>query len=84
MLNSFAKRMELIVQIDEIKETFPKNLAQNAESILGKRVMLTGFWQRKDIFHNLGVGDTIQSGVDHSQKLSDHLSVVETIKHLAD
>ena len=69
--------MELIVQINEIAETFPKSDAEQAASIVGKPVMLTGFWRRKEDFHNVHVGDVVSTGVEHQQVLSDNLSVIE-------
>ena len=70
----------MIVQIEEIKSTFPKSRAKNADTIVGKQAMLAGFWKRKDAFHELNVGDTIECGVDHPQTLSDHLTVIEELK----
>ena len=42
--------------------------AKKAESIIGKQVMLAGFWQRKDAFHSIRVGDMIECGVDHRNR----------------
>lgn len=72
--------MDLIVHIKEVAETFPKSRAKDANSVVGKPVMLSGFWRRKEAFHKISVGDTIRSGVEHPQLLSDHLSVIETFE----
>lgn len=72
--------MELIVEISRVKSTFDASRAKKAESIVGKQVMLAGFWQRKDAFQSISVGDVIECGVDHKQPLSDMLSVVESVK----
>ena len=44
--------------------------------------MLVGFWNRKDLYHGLKAGDEIQFGVEHPQRLSDHLNVIESVKKL--
>ncbi len=72
--------MELIVEVTKVGETFPANRAEEPSSIVGKKVMLTGFWRRKDAFHGVDVGDTIRTGMEHPQKLSDNLSVIETFQ----
>ncbi len=72
--------MELIVEVREIKDTFDGSRAKKAEAIIGRQVMLAGFWQRKDAFQTISVGDVIECGVDHKQQLSDMLSVIESVK----
>ena len=72
--------LELIVHVSEVAQTYPKNRAKKAASIVGKRVMLTGFWRRKEAFHNVTVGDIVRFGVEHPQQLSDHLSVIEAFE----
>lgn len=69
--------LELIVQVSQVEKSLGESKSTNAESIVGKPIMLAGFWQRKDNFHSLHVGDTIRFGVEHPQLLSDHLSVIE-------
>ena len=76
--------MELVVEISEIKNTFDASRAGNANAIVGRQVMLAGFWQRKDAFQGLSVGDVIECGVDHKQPLSDMLTVVESVKKVDD
>ena len=72
--------LALMVQIEEIKTASPSSRAKQADTIVGKQIMLAGFWRRKDDFHELRVGDTIECGVDHPQPLSDHLNVIEDLK----
>ncbi|MEQ9410350.1 MAG: M56 family metallopeptidase [Fuerstiella sp.] len=72
--------MDLVVQVSRIKDTFDGSRAKDAESIIGERAMLAGFWQRKDAFHSISVGDTIECGVEHPERLSDHLTVIESVK----
>jgi len=71
---------ELIVEVTQIHETFEENRAENPRSIIGKQLMLGGFWNRKDEYHSLKVGDTIRCGMTHNQLLSDHLNVVESLQ----
>ena len=72
--------LDLVVEIESIKETFAKSESENPKTIVGKQAMLAGFWQRKDAFHSINVGDTIEFGVEHQQRLSDHLNVIESVK----
>lgn len=71
---------ELIVEVTGVGETFAENQAEDPSSIVGKRLMLAGFWNRKDEYHDLKVGDTIRCGMAHAQLLSDHLNVVESVR----
>lgn len=75
--------LALTVEITDIESTFAANRAKQADSIIGKQAMLAGFWQRKDAFHNINVGDTIRCGIEHPQRLSDHLSVIESVKKVS-
>ena len=70
----------LVVEVKNIDETFPKNRAKDAQSLVGKPVMLGGFWNRKDAYQSLKIGDTIRFGVNHEQPLSDALSVIESVR----
>ena len=74
--------MELIVKVSEVVELFPTNQAKDPQSLVGKNIMLVGFWKRKDLYHGLKAGDEIQFGVEHPQRLSDHLNVIESVKKL--
>lgn len=72
--------MDLVVEIRKIGTTFPDSRARRADSIVGKNAIVAGFWQRKEAFHDINVGDTIECGLEHSQQLSDHLSVIESVR----
>ncbi|WDI41640.1 M56 family metallopeptidase [Bremerella sp. P1] len=74
--------LDLTIEVSGVVRTFEQNRARNAESIVGKQVMLSGFWKRKEAFHNLKQGDEIQFGAEHPVVLSDSLSVIEGIKKL--
>ncbi len=70
----------LVVEVKSIDESFPKSRAKNPQQLVGKQATLVGFWNRKDAYQNLNIGDTIRFGVDHQQPLSDALSVIESIE----
>ena len=72
--------MDLIIEVKSIDRVFDGSRAKQADNIVGKRAMLAGFWRRKEVFHSIEVGDIIRCGVEHPQRLSDHLSVIESVK----
>lgn len=72
----------LVIEVQSIDETFPRSRATDPESLVGKQATLSGFWNRKDAYQSLNVGDTVRLGVDHQQPLSDALSVIESIRKL--
>ena len=72
--------MEVILQVDRVLDSWKGNAAKKPESIVGKRVMLGGFWQRKEAYHGLKVGDRIEVGMKHIGRQSDHLNVVEFVR----
>jgi hypothetical protein len=73
---------ELIVEVEQVHNTFDGNRAEQPQSVVGKQIMLAGFWNRKDEFHNIKVGERIRCGMNHTQVLSDHLTVIEGIRKL--
>ena len=75
-----SELLEIIIEVDDVLDTWNKNAAKKPESIVGKRVMLGGFWQRKETYHGLKAGDRIEVGLQHIGRQSDHLSVVEFIR----
>lgn len=75
---------ELIVEVEQIHESFDGSRAEQPQSIVGKQVMLAGFWNRKDEFHNIRVGDRIRCGMNHTQLLSDHMTVIESIRKVGE
>ncbi len=72
--------MEVIIEVDRILDTWKQNNAKKPADIVGKRIMLGGFWQRKDAFHGLKVDDRIEVGLQHIGRQSDHLSVTEFVR----
>ncbi len=79
-----ASGLSLIIEVQKIRSTSPESKAKNADSMIGRQAMLAGFWNRKEAFHSLEVGDTIECGVEHPQLLSDHLSVIESVKKISE
>ena len=75
---------ELIVEVSEIKKATEKSGSKDANSIVGKSVMLSGFWNKQDAYQSVAVGDTIEAMVEHPQLLSDHLTIMEGVKKLND
>ncbi|MCO6453933.1 MAG: M56 family metallopeptidase [Pirellulaceae bacterium] len=73
---------ELIVEVEEISQVFAGNRAEQPDSIIGKQAILAGFWNRKDDFHAIRAGDRIRCGMHHTQVLSDHLVVIESVSKL--
>jgi beta-lactamase regulating signal transducer with metallopeptidase domain len=71
---------DMVVEIEKINETFENSRARKPQSIVGKQAMLAGFWNRKDEFHSIQVGDRVLCGINHPQLLSDHLTVIESIR----
>lgn len=75
-----AESWEVTLEVMEVGSPTEGSTARDPSSIIGQQVMLAGFWNRKDDFHALAVGETIRCGVTHPQPLSDHLTVVESIR----
>lgn len=69
--------MEIILQIEGVKNTSDKSRAQKPESIIGKKAMVIGFWRKKEAYTELKVGDTLECVVEHVVSRSDHLNVGE-------
>lgn len=75
-----SELMEVIIKVDRVLDTWKDNAAKKPESIVGKRVMLGGFWQRKEAYAGLKEGDRIEVGLKHIGRQSDHLNVVEFVR----
>jgi hypothetical protein len=72
--------MEAVIEVVNVGEPFEGNKAREPRAMIGKQAMLAGFWNRKDDFHGLEIGDVVRCGVTHPQLLSDHLVVAEAIR----
>ena len=75
-----AELMEMVIAVDKVLDTFQGNQAEQPESIEGKKMLLAGFWRRKEDFHRFNVGQAIEVGMQHIGRQSDHLSVQEFIR----
>ncbi|MCA9174192.1 MAG: hypothetical protein KDB14_06855, partial [Planctomycetales bacterium] len=72
-----SEMLEVIVEVKQVLKVGEGSSAKQPESIVGKQVMLGGFWQRKDAYHQLKVGDLLDLQVQHIGRQSDHLTVRE-------
>jgi hypothetical protein len=72
--------MELILEVESIKDRGKNDKAKNPNVIVGKQIMLAGFWRRKDDYHRLKVGEKIEAGLQHVQTRSDHLTLSEVLR----
>ena len=72
--------LELIVRVDRVLDTWKDNRAKQPKSIEGKQMMLAGFWQRKEAYHELKAGDRIEVGMQHIGLRSEHLTVAEFVR----
>lgn len=72
--------LSLIAEVQGVDETFSGSKAKDEASVKGCNVTLTGFWRRKEAFHNLQPGDLIVCGVEQPELMSDHLNVIETFR----
>ncbi|MFN9717339.1 MAG: M56 family metallopeptidase [Planctomycetota bacterium] len=76
---------ELIVRVKSVPETFERNRAKQADEVVGKQIVLAGFWAKMSApFEALQVGDTIRAGVLHRVAQSDHLTVAEFAERVSD
>lgn len=77
-----AQGYELLLDVQESKPA-NDNKAKNAESILGKRIRIAGFYnQHADAFADLHEGDTIRASVAHRNVESDALNVTDVLKRV--
>jgi hypothetical protein len=84
VLKKDAEMLELILKIDGVKDVWQKSGAKKPESIVGKQAIVAGFWQRKEAYHDLKVGDRLECGLQHMQRRSDHLSVAEFVRKVSE
>ena len=71
---------ELLLRVDKIVKLSGDSEATDADSIKGKLVRLNGFYaQHRDLFNDLGVGDTIRVGTRHANRTHDELGVTDVL-----
>jgi hypothetical protein len=75
-----TEKLELIIEVEQVIDTWKKNQAKKPDSIKGKQLMLAGFWRKKEAYHDLKVGDRIEVGLQHTTRGSDHLTIAEFIR----
>lgn len=74
---------EFHLRVDSIEKPFEKNRAKSAKDVIGKEIVLAGFWARMSKpFDNLEKGDRIRTGVLHRVPQSDHFTVVESAEKI--
>jgi hypothetical protein len=75
-----SELMEMILEVQKIKDRWKDDKSKDPEVIVGKQIMLAGFWRRKDDYHGLKAGETIEAGLQHVQTRSDHLTLSEVLR----
>ena len=80
IVNKDPETFEMIIKVDRVIDTWKESTAKQTKSIEGKRLMLAGFWNRKDEYHDLKVGDQIEVGMQHIGLRGDHLSVSKFVR----
>lgn len=71
---------ELIIKVKDVVDTWEDNSAEKPKSIVGKSMMLAGFWNRREMYHGLQVGDQIEVGMQHISRQGDHLNVAKFVR----
>ena len=82
VLKKDSTSLELMVKVRAIKAKWPKNGAKAPESMVGKNMLMAGFWNRREIFNGLKPGDRVEAGLQHMSRQSDHLNVAESVRKL--
>jgi hypothetical protein len=70
------------VEVTAVGQTFAESQAKQPQAIIGQKVMLAGFWQRRDAFQNTAVETQIEFGAEHPNQQTDHLTVIESVRQL--
>lgn len=84
VVNKDDQLLALTVDIARVANTSPNSKAKRAESIVGQKAVLIGFWRNKDNFYDVGLGERVQFEVEHPEPLSDGLNIVGTVKRVED
>ncbi|MFM7058625.1 MAG: hypothetical protein ACKO2P_17060 [Planctomycetota bacterium] len=72
--------LELLVEVTQVGESLGENRAKQPQSILGQKLILAGFWQRKEAFQDAAVDALIEFGAEHPNQQTDHLTVIESMR----
>ncbi len=76
------ERWDLIVEVTQVQESAEGSTAENAQAVIGQRIMLAGFWNRKELYSQFEAGETIGCTVEHPHPLTDHLVVLNDVNRL--
>ena len=71
---------EVLLRIDEVVKLADGSRATDANSIKGKLVRLTGFFQHQNKFKDLHEGDTIRVGATHADRTHDEFGVTDVFE----
>ncbi len=74
-----ADTLEMTVQAERVIDKWEQDKSKSPTSIEGKQFLLSGFWNRREVFHDLAPGDSIQVGLRHMSVRSDHMTVTEFV-----
>ncbi len=76
------ERWDLIVEVTQVQESGEGSTARNAQAVIGQKIMLAGFWNRKELYSQFEVGETIGCTVEHPHPLTDHLVVLNDVRRV--
>jgi beta-lactamase regulating signal transducer with metallopeptidase domain len=80
VLKKDAESLEVIVKVNKVLESWKDSDAKEPSSIEGHHVLLAGFWNRREMFHKLKVGDGFETGLRHNSRRSDHMTIAENLR----
>jgi hypothetical protein len=80
VLRKDNETLELTIEITRVGDLLPENRAEQPQAIIGRKVVLAGFWKRREIFQNAAIDSEIEFGAEHPQQHTDHLIVIESVR----
>jgi beta-lactamase regulating signal transducer with metallopeptidase domain len=80
VLKKDAESLEVIVKVNKVVESWKDSDAREPKSIEGHHMLVAGFWNRRDMFHKLKVGDRFETGLRHISRRSDHMTIAEYVR----
>jgi len=83
ILRKDPESFELLVKVIDVKNELNGNQAKEGKSIRGEKMLLTGFWNRKELYHSLRAGEQIEASIHHISRQSDHVNVHEFVRRLS-
>jgi hypothetical protein len=82
VISKDSEMLELIVEVTKVGELFGENRAEQPRTIVGQKLMLAGFWQRREAFQDAAVDTVIEFGAEHPNRQTDHLTVIESVRRV--